>query len=141
MLWCPKCFNVSRVYLRDKESRKCTNEDCTGLMEHVDELMVPILNLLNCKGYITTGCCSGHLYGDGVNTYISFSVSINHGIPKGFNLISVNDQLGSVVKIEYMYFPKSMQEAMMMIANNWKTLYTWAESLPAIKSEDQIEVS
>ena len=26
----------------------------------IDELIAPAIQVLNCKGYITTGCCSGH---------------------------------------------------------------------------------
>ena len=39
----------------------------------IDELIAPTIQVLNRKGYITTGCCSGHSLKDTITAITSYS--------------------------------------------------------------------
>lgn len=70
------------------EDNQCPRADCNnfGLFE-IDDLILPIIRILNIKGYVTQYCCSGHGYDNSRNTYISFNEEFAPvAIPKGFNL-------------------------------------------------------
>lgn len=68
-----------------------------GPLFQCDELMAPIIQELNLKGYKTVYCCSGHVCDDvydeedigsldSANCYIAFIDPINTLIAKGFKL-------------------------------------------------------
>lgn len=51
----------------------CPKASCDGQMVvEIDDLMIPIIIMLNQKGYITQFCCSGHMYDSSMGGYILF---------------------------------------------------------------------
>lgn len=77
---CPDCGNVyddrnfKPTYIGQYEYC-CPKADCRGRMFQVDELILPVIIELNKKGYITSYCCSGHVYEECPSGYISFDDS------------------------------------------------------------------
>lgn len=65
---CMACGEIYRNELPYCPKRSCT---CGEVVE-IDELMVPIIRLLNEKGFATRYCCSGHSYEQGSSPYIAF---------------------------------------------------------------------
>ena len=64
-LQCGEVYNISLPY--------CPKVSChCGDVVEIDDLMLPIISMLNEKGYITRNCCSGHAYDDGSSAYIQF---------------------------------------------------------------------
>jgi len=85
---CLNCFKYNQVtYLvSDKSNIQCTNCGEHKIIE-IDDLLAPIVKILNQKGYTTLYCCSGHLCKDGCNTYITFPSNIELPlIPENFIL-------------------------------------------------------
>ena len=74
--------------LQDGYEYFCTKATCGGSVVEIDDLLLPIIKLLNLKGYTSTYCCSGHSYeanNGGVDTYISFyRECFPDIIPEGF---------------------------------------------------------
>jgi hypothetical protein len=70
----------------DGYNYRCPSTDCGDIaVVEIDDILMPIIKILNDKGYITRYCCSGHYYEEDTNTYISFDVeTIPKPIPKGF---------------------------------------------------------
>lgn len=93
---CLSCFNEydSNLLKLDKPEGyyyRCPNKKCGDLnLVEIDDLILPIIKLLNIKGYKTTYCCSAHAYENEnhcANTYIAFdSEFVPKIIPKGFTL-------------------------------------------------------
>lgn len=90
---CLGCFEeYKQESIKLNESSKydyntiCPKANCYGDVVEIDDLLLPVIKLLNQKGYITTFCCSGHSYEAGYcNTYISFDNEyLPNIIPKGF---------------------------------------------------------
>ena len=74
---CTRCWEIyDHWYKYDKNGRNyCPKSGCMGPVEEIDELMLPIIIMLNKKGYRTDFCCSGHLVNDLTernSAYISF---------------------------------------------------------------------
>lgn len=73
------CTECSRIIPTCNDSAKnedlpCAIDGCNGFMEPIDEEMVPIIKMLNDKGYKTIYSCQGHFRRDGSNTFAKFSV-------------------------------------------------------------------
>lgn len=93
---CLTCFNEydGNLLKLDKSEGyyyRCPNKKCGDLnLIEIDDLILPIIKLLNIKGYRTTYCCSGHAYENEINcanTYIVFNLEcVPKIIPKGFIL-------------------------------------------------------
>lgn len=64
------CMGCYEVY--DRDLGYCPKPACYCDVVEIDELMVPAIKMLNEKGFATTNCCSGHIYDNGCNIYISF---------------------------------------------------------------------
>lgn len=113
----------------DGETIICPKSDCAaGEIVDIDELFLPIIKLLNQKGYITKYCCSGHVYSNIPDTYIVFkeSVKVLPNIPEEFDV--END---GVIKISYRYSDGvSELELYNSIIENAKKLLKWAAELP-----------
>ena len=54
---CLDCYETYKIPLQN-----CPKTSCNGQVIEVDELMLPIVMLLNQKGYHTEFCCAGHIY-------------------------------------------------------------------------------
>ena len=64
------CMGCYEVY--DRDLGYCPKPSCYCDVVEIDELMLPTIKMLNEKGFFTTNCCSGHIYDNGCNIYISF---------------------------------------------------------------------
>ena len=64
---CLDCYETYKIPLQN-----CPKTSCNGYIAEIDELMLPIIMLLNQKGYITEFCCSGHIYDEACYPYITF---------------------------------------------------------------------
>lgn len=70
---CLDCYEIYKIPLQN-----CPKASCNGQVIEVDELMLPIIILLNQKGYYTEFCCSGHIYeGKECYPYIAFDSYLN----------------------------------------------------------------
>jgi hypothetical protein len=72
----------------DGYNYRCPSVNCGDInVVEIDDMLMPIIKILNYKGYITRYCCSGHYYEKDTNTYISFDIeTVPSIIPKGFVL-------------------------------------------------------
>lgn len=115
---CNKCFST---YENDTICEKCNNN-----LISLDDLISPVILILNKKGYKTISCCSGHNDKHICNkTYIVFG--------KGFepekmpsNFIKYNDQYGNITLCRY---HKNKQNIDQSILNTIIELFNWAVSL------------
>lgn len=67
---CESCFHIQKRY------RKSKCNECSSFTFEVDELIAPVIQVLNRKGYRTIYCCSGHpefWKNTFAGTYIMFS--------------------------------------------------------------------
>lgn len=69
------CLDCYETYKTDLSN--CPKTSCNGHIVEIDELMLPIIMLLNQKGYITEHCCSGHIYDDCCYPYVIFDSYLN----------------------------------------------------------------
>ena len=94
LCWCKDCdgvFKLSEEYLKNNE--KCPKVGCWGELVEVDELMLPIIRILNRKGYETQYCCSGHVNDSSVMAYICFQAGANP-LGDGLTVRQMIEQLG-----------------------------------------------
>ena len=128
---CLDCFeiydssflNIGNPY----EEVGCPKAGCSGYVVEIDELMLPIITILNAKGYFTRYCCSGHYY-DCPNAYIMFEDDVRiPDVPEGFkkeidrNHVTIRATIPRGTH-DFDYFPK--------ILDNAKILLQWAKDLP-----------
>lgn len=71
------CLECNETYKMSLDY--CPKTSCNGVIIEVDELMLPIIMLLNNKGYITEFCCSGHIceQDNRCYPYITFDSCLN----------------------------------------------------------------
>lgn len=62
------CMGCYEIY--DRDLGYCPKSNCNDNVVEIDELMLPAIKLLNQKGYVTSFCCSGHVYDDGCTVYV-----------------------------------------------------------------------
>lgn len=74
------CFECYETYKTPFQN--CPKTSCNGYVAEVDDLMLPIIMLLNKKGYCTEYCCSGHTYDGSCYPYIAFSTFLNELLNK-----------------------------------------------------------
>lgn len=67
---------------------RCPSVNCGDIqVVEIDDVLMPVIKILNEKGYMTSYCCSGHYYENDTNTYISFDIeTVPNTTPKGFIL-------------------------------------------------------
>ena len=85
---CYEEYNKDNIKIsEDSYESPCPKANCYGSVVEIDDLILPVIKLLNQKGYITTYCCSSHSYDafSNPNTYISFYRDcFPESLPKGF---------------------------------------------------------
>lgn len=94
LCWCKDCdgvFKLSDEYL--KNNGECPKVGCWGELVEVDELMLPIIRILNRKGYETQYCCSGHVNDSSNMAYICFQAGANP-LGDGLTMKQMVEQLG-----------------------------------------------
>ena len=98
----------------------------------IDAAIVPPVQILNRKGYITISCCAGHPFntaGNGMyNSYISLKKEIVlPSLPPGYNLYTAAENNAITrfwdLKLDFYAFLRDNMETM-------EQLYKWALDLP-----------
>lgn len=134
------CLECGEIYRSDTPMKKCPKNSCQALYDlaEIDEMMLPVIEILNQKGYRTGYCCSGHYKDFVVQQYILFESFVNLedfvNKPDMFYMYTEKD-FGRVIlelKQEYIDGINKVQQ----IVNIHKSiiqLIEWADSLPNIK--------
>lgn len=98
----------------------------------VDELIAPIISILNNKGYKTEYCCSGHF--NRSRTYIVFSDQytniITSDYPDNFDLSDGYENNHMCLGSEPYRGEEFTKDRLVEIVNNVVSLWRWAEELP-----------
>lgn len=127
------------------DSYECPNLVCKDVMIEVDEQILPVIKILNNKGYSTVGSCSGHCYDNDTIPYIEFEKGISlPSVPAGWRLnkflydrfkiynmetISILDKLDKLESLEVPEEIMSVQAAL-EINIEMNKLILWALQLP-----------
>ena len=137
---CLSCFNEydgSLLKLENSEDYyyRCPNKKCGDMnLIEVDDLILPIIKLLNIKGYKTIYCCSAHAYENEnhcVNTYIAFDDEfVPEIIPKGFKLENEEEPNISTCIRKCYKEGLSEYELHKQICKTMIDLMKWIEKLP-----------
>lgn len=107
----------------------CPTSSCSGQVIEIDELILPVIFILNYKGYQTKACCSGHVYHQISDTYIMFQVGVElPELPDGFRV----DESDLEPRQDCVTIRKSHASGdrvgSILLTN--KKLYDWARALP-----------
>lgn len=120
-LMCSKCFEICYAY---EGCNICLRKDCDGEKVDIDNLMLPIIQILNRKGYKTLFCCSGHVGDFESSTYIKFDDSVDLPyIPDMF-------KYSSYTTIKKFIISKNITKKKQEIDDNIRDLLMWVISLP-----------
>lgn len=109
------CFNCWGVFEREGlidygEDTPCPAAGCVGSLIEIDENLIAIIRVLNEKGYYTTNCCAGHVWGGGIpdsgwdSAYIAFDPDVSRKelepLPIDWTL-DKSSKDGEVIRTEY----------------------------------------
>jgi len=110
----------------------CPKLKCIGQVIEVDDMFLPIIRLLNNKGYYTEHCCSGHVGTDTYDSYISFDKTIQGLllIPEGY--IEEKDNNKYCIRRNYSDKLNDIDFHLELLNNAIETL-NWAKELKNIK--------
>lgn len=77
---CPHCF---------RQLQECICEHFPPWeLIFIDKHIQPVIQVLNDKGYKTTGCCESHIDGDCHNIYVTFNIKQKFDtLPAGYKYI------------------------------------------------------
>lgn len=143
--FCLKCGEIYKSNIKDTQIQFenngkiedriwCPKTSCIGQVIEVDDIFLPIIKLLNKKGYYTSFCCSGHVGDNGLSSYISFDDTM-HGlpnIPKGYK----EEKDSNIYCIRKNYDDKLSEiEIHKLILENAIITLQWAEQLEDIKGK------
>lgn len=136
-------MNVYEEDLINKEVGKvagyipCPITKCCSELAEIDELYLPIIKILNSKGYSTVYCCSGHAYEQVPRSYIMFCLHEDFldlpSIPRGYEkeIVERDGWMYLVISKdyneklnEYKLHKEIMKEAVKVLE--------WAHNLPPI---------
>lgn len=133
--------NCEIYYLEnDKQWRYSHNNKVVEIKDEIDELILPIIEILNDKGYETLYCCSGHIGTSTSNCcYIVFKAEcLPNTLPKGFvleddeyykNNYKPFDTPKGQITIRKWYGVNSYMERLKRIYEAMRDLYIWADNL------------
>jgi hypothetical protein len=136
MLLCDTCWEVYKGYIGILEDgQPCPKEHCLGHLQDMDELIIPVVKILNEKGYWTEFSCSGHFHsGEEARPYIMFEEEVKEkeirSLPAGFTVEKGNN--GQVVIRKHI---RASTEAEMQrkVLKTAADLLEWAEKLKPIE--------
>lgn len=153
---CNTCFKIYKLstYVKTKDGYKtvadeilpCPKIGCSGELYECDEMLAPIISVLNKKGYTTFYSCSGHIKPDYCVTYnpkykkvyknhpIESYISFENGtelssIPKGYKYDKVYTDDDYVTIRKTFGLRKRPKTLLREIMNNALDVLDWAESL------------
>lgn len=143
-LSCHEEYKKENLNLGKEDTCRCPKVKCGGKIIELDDMILPVIKLLNIKGYQSAYCCSGHSYEKICDTYISFeSDSIPSYLPSGFELEDEDcykahgwrfeDKLGTDIGIRK-YHGENLNEYDLHkdICKTMMDLVDWAKELPNI---------
>ena len=135
---CGECYEIQdrAIYVASKNTCISCRVKNKGII--IDELIAQTICILNQKGYVTTNCCSGHIYSDG---YISISIEFNmvksinefiklKNIKTKANFYNYPDETNAVIRWEYGNRKNSAESRMKAIIRANDILLRWAKWLP-----------
>lgn len=136
---CLSCLSVFKPDLISEASQlrpdgiPCPLSNCSGQVIEIDELILPVIFILNFKGYWTKACCSGHVHHQISDTYIMFQSGVElPDLPQGFE---VEEQGTSEASQESRYCLTIRKSHVsgdrfgsILLTN--KKLHDWARGLP-----------
>lgn len=148
---CLSCLNEYdksnlKLDYHDEYRYQCPSSICGDLnLVEIDDMLLPIIKLLNKKRYDTSYCCSGHSYeaSRSPNTYIAFDIEcVPKTLPKGFYIEDDNwymknyghTHTGDSICIRK-YYDNNLDEYELHkeINKTMIDLMDWAESLPDLE--------
>lgn len=125
-------FSKSEYKIADKTYTwtLCPKVKCNGNVIEVDDMFLPIIKMLNKKGYITNHCCCGHVDDGCIESYISFASNVDIPYkPEGYEWETYDNGL-CIRK----YYPNSdIFELHKQLLENALITLQWANELPEIK--------
>lgn len=135
-------YEMSKKYYKAEESE----------FESIDELMLPIIQILKNKGYSVTGSCSGHVVPDISENFgveyitvfnecnIRFNMDMNNRHNEGFidppNFVIEKGFPNGGYTFCIRRFYHDDMDLYTQILHTMLELYDWARSLPKRKCED-----
>lgn len=137
MLYCFECNNVFHNLSGLKAGDYCPLKGCDNIIEDIDENYLPIIQILNEKGYITTYCCSGHFCTWYSTAYISFGHIVKKellsDLPSDFIIEENQDEDGKFIVIRAKYNIDDQRERHKRILELTLSLLNWAINLPELE--------
>jgi len=126
--------NVQKVnYAEGRDWLFCPITSCGGNVIEVDELLLPVIKILNKKGYNTKFCCAGHTYDNYPNTYINFEKDVEiPNLPQGFEFDKVGINNGMTIRKDYKKYKKNEIRLYKEIVRSSLILLAWTRKLPDI---------
>lgn len=118
---CPHCY---------REIDECRCLVYPYYLVQIDTLIVPIIRTLNKKGYITSACCSGHIYKNHcTNIHIAFRDEHNFGndIPEG----AVYSKVSQMIRFDGLD-KMNTEERKVFQAECIVKLTAWVDNLPVL---------
>jgi hypothetical protein len=149
LMFCKSCNRLYRQEdLKSDEHGNywCPDIKCPGELFEVDELMGNALQLLWEKNYITSFCCSGHIYEEDPQGYIMFistalSPTTSDGCPDGWTVRKYKylNEYNRVVQTGVRYGYEITEEDKdknngifeNILLDKIKSLYEWIYKLPS----------
>lgn len=124
---CPRCYHPVET---------CTCRHYPYYLVQVDTALVPVLRVLNTKGYRTTSCCAGHLDGRCVDVHVGFDrrYSFLAPLPEG----ATYWQMRPHVSFALLENP-TPQEFAAYQRQAIDGLLTWANALPELPARMRTE--
>ena len=115
---CPHCFN---------ELLDCKCQEYPWYLIQVDTAIVPIIRILNLKGYVTSACCAGHAEdSSSISMYIAFEKEhCFSSLPEGF----VYSKLGKSISMD-MPREQTKEEYLDKQEIALELLQIWSDELP-----------
>ncbi len=135
------CVNMNcfKVY-QSPRRRECK---CGASVIEVDELYLPVIKMLNQKGYQTNYCCSSHLEKNCPTSYIYFADgTILPYLPEGYEYddYSDNDEWKNsiVIRRDFTKFNYENElELHLDIVRSAVNVCEWVKSLPELKHNNK----
>jgi len=125
--------NAKKTHYECSDVVNCPKTKCLGSVVEIDELMFPIIKILNKKGYYTRYCCSGHIYHISTTTYIKFQEGVKlPNLPNDFKADKDNFRDGLTIRKDYIQYQEDEVKLYEEILKSSLVLMAWANKLPSM---------
>ena len=147
MLVCLSCWEVFEKDIMNPAyagQMWCPKRSCGGVdVFDIDECLIPVIKMLNEKGYLTEYCCSGHFWDSRPESdfyggaYISFNECVGIkdiiNLPLGFTMEVIESK--NVVVIRKQYDPADLADLHIAIMKAAIDLTMWARGHEPLTEE------